>query len=72
MLDEHAARGQTLRASRANVILALDLDQVRAQDARVEADVEDREDEPGNDQVLEPQNRVLGQRGVAERRYPAE
>ena len=70
--DEHAALRDPLGARGAHEVLALRLDQRRAQHAAVEADVEDRQRDPRDHEVLEPQHGVLGQRRVAERRHPAE
>ena len=72
MPDEHAPLGEALGASRAHVVLLLRLDDRRAEHARVDPDVEDREGEPREDERLEPAERGLREGRVAERRHPRE
>src|ERR1043166_9520260 len=52
--------GQSLGPGRSDEVLVLNLDQVRAEHARIEADVEDRQRDPRDEQVQEPLPRVLG------------
>src|SRR5262249_20793996 len=70
VLDQDAPFRDSLRARGADVVLVLGLDQIRAQDAGVEADVEDGQRQPREDEPLEPLEGVLRQRRVAERWHP--
>src|SRR4051794_14515078 len=63
---------QALGAGRTHIILLQRLDQVGAQDPPVEADIENGQSDPGDHQGLEPADRVLGERLVAQRRHPGE
>ena len=72
MPDQHALLGQALGARGPDKVLALDLQHVRAQHSGVEADVQDRQRDPGENQALEPQHRALGELVIAQRRHPAE
>ena len=64
----HLALGQALGLRRAHVVLVHRVEHVRAQHAAVEADVEDRQGDPGEDQVGRPFERFFGQPDVFVRR----
>src|ERR1700730_3207782 len=68
--DHDAPLREPLRTRGAHIVLLLRLDERRAQHARVDPDVQDRQREPGEDQGLEPAERGLGEGWVAERRHP--
>ena len=57
--EQHLALGQPLGVGGADVVLVDRVEDRRAQDARVEADEQHREREPGQDQVHEPLHRAL-------------
>ena len=59
--DHDLALRQALRARGAHVVLVDRVEHVRAQHARVEADEQDRQRGPGQDQVVGPVDRVLGE-----------
>src|SRR5712691_9882513 len=59
VLHEDATRRQALCSGGPHVVLVDRVEDVRAQDTAVEADEQDREDEPREDQVEEPLHGVL-------------
>ena len=63
--EDHPPLGEALRARGADVVLVHRLDQVRAQQARVERGERGREHEPRHDQRREPRRRVVAERDVA-------
>ena len=70
VLDEDPARREPLRLRSAHEVLVDRVEDVRAQDAPVKADEEHSQREPGQDQVVEPLGRILGQRDVLAVREP--
>src|SRR4029077_7374783 len=70
MAQQYAGLAQTLRARGADVILLVGFHNACAQDASLDADIEDRKRYPRYHHDLEPAPRVLGQGFVAKRRHP--